>query len=96
MSLRKEFIKDLVFKLVKNKPEDVCVEVIMSFVEDIMRYMENEEDEEYETNQQYVGMKELFRGYIAVVWEGTDLNSRKYRILNKIVAKKCTEFCMKY
>ena len=29
MSLRKEFIKDLVIVLVKNKPEDICIEVIM-------------------------------------------------------------------
>ena len=40
-------------------------------------------------------MKELFRGYVVVVQEGTDLNSRKYRTLNKIVAKKCIEFYMK-
>ena len=68
----------------------------MSFVEDIIRYIENKEEEEYKTNQQYVGMQELFRGYVAVVWEGTNLNSKKYRMLNKIVAKKCVEFYMKY
>ena len=33
ISLRKEFVKDLVVKLVQNKPEDVNVEAIMSFVE---------------------------------------------------------------
>ena len=42
-----------------------------------------------------MGMQELFRGYVAVVWEGTNLNSKKYRTLNKIVPKKCIEFYMK-
>ena len=40
-------------------------------------------------------MKELFRGYVVVVCEGTDINSDKYRVLNKIVAKKCMEFYVK-
>ena len=43
ISLRKEFIKDLVVELVKNKPDDVHVEQIMSFIEDILRYAKNEE-----------------------------------------------------
>ena len=44
-------------------------------------------------------MKELFRGYIVVVWEGTNINSDKYKVLNKIVVQKCMEFyvkCQKY
>ena len=49
--LRKEFVKDLVVELVKSKPGDINVDVIMSFVEDIMRYIENKEKEEYKTNQ---------------------------------------------
>ena len=49
-ALRKEFIKDLVVELVKNKPDNVYVEQIMSFIEDILRYVENEEKEEYKMN----------------------------------------------
>ena len=41
--------------------------LIMSFVEDILRYIENEEDKEYEMNQNLIEMKELFRGYALVV-----------------------------
>ena len=77
-SLRKEFVKDLAATLVKNKPEDVNVEIAMSFAEGIMRYAENEEEEEYETNQQCVGMKELFRGHVAIDWEGANLNTIKH------------------
>ena len=36
----------------------------MSFVDDIMKHVRNEEEGECKTNQQYVGMKELFRGYV--------------------------------
>ena len=61
-----------------------------------MRYIENEEDEEYETNQYLVGMKELFRGYVVVDWEGTEITNDKFRVLNVIVAKKCIEFYTKY
>ena len=50
----------------KNKPEDVNVEAIMSFVEDMLKHIENEEEEEHETNQQCVGMQELFRGHVVI------------------------------
>ena len=63
----------------------------MSFVEDIMKYVRNEEGE-YKTNQQYVGMKELFRGHVVRDWEGADHNEMKHRQLNKIVVKKCVEY----
>ena len=40
-------------------------------------------------------MQELFRGYVVVVWKGTNFSSTKYNVLNKIVAKKCVEFYVK-
>ena len=40
-------------------------------------------------------MNELFRGYVVVVWEGTNITSNKYRVLNAIVVRKCIEFYMK-
>ena len=49
--LRRQFVKDLVVELARNKSEEVHVEEIMSFVEDILRYLENDEEEEFETNQ---------------------------------------------
>ena len=39
---------------------DIDVNMIMVFCKDILRYLEEEEEDEYETNQQYIGMKELF------------------------------------
>ena len=49
-------------------------------------------EEEYEINQHLVGMKELFRGYIIVVWEVTNLGGKKYSVLNKIIGTKWLEF----
>ena len=89
--LRRQFIKELVVELVRKKSDEVHVEEIMSFVEDILRYLENEEEEDFETNQQYVGMQELFRGYIVIDWEGTNLGTKKYEDLNKILVKRCIE-----
>ena len=32
---------------------------------------------------------------MVIVWEGADLNSKKYSVLNRIVVKKCMEFYVK-
>ena len=70
-------------------------DLIILFIRDILRYIENEEDKEYETNQNLIGMNELFHRYIVVVQEGMNINSNKYRVLNAIVVRKCVEFYMK-
>ena len=67
-------------------------EEIMSFAKDILRYLENEEDEEFEMNQQYAGMQELFRGYVVIDWEGTNFRNEKYEELNKIMIKRCVKY----
>ena len=61
-----------------------------------MRHIENENEEECETNQQCVRMKELFRRHAAIDWEGANLNAIKYKTLNKIITRKYAEICMKY
>ena len=89
---RPVFVKDLMETLIKNKSKEVNEDEIMSFVEDIMKYARNEQEGDYKSNQQYVGMKELFRGYVVKVWFGVQFNSLKYHNLNKIIAKKCVEY----
>ena len=91
IELRKEFIKEIVIELARNKPKEVHIEEIMSFVEDILRCLENEEDEEHEMNQQCVGMQELFRGHVVIDWEGTNLKNEKYKKLNRTSVKRCVE-----
>lgn len=61
--------------------------MILVFVEEMLKYIENDEEEDYETNQQHVGMQELFRGYVVIDWEGTNLNTTKFKKLNKIIVK---------
>ena len=68
----------------------------MSFCKDIMRYLENDDDDKYETNQYLAGMKELFRGYLVIDWVRTNMNCKKYRQVNMIIAKQCVEFYNKY
>ena len=91
IKLRKEFIQKILLELLKNR-ERVDVNEIMSFCEDILVYLENDQEVEYETNQQYVGMKELFRGYVVKNWMSTDMNVKKYRYLNMILARECVYF----
>ena len=51
----------------------------MLFIEDILKFVENEEEEEYEINQQYAGMLELFRGYVVIDWKATNIKIVKYK-----------------
>ena len=67
IQLRKDFILELLCELVKENSDEIGIDTIMAFGEDILRYLEYEEDEEYETNQYLLGMKELFHGYIVKV-----------------------------
>jgi len=92
---RPEFVRDLMETLMKKKSNEVDEDEIISFVEDIMKFIRNNEDGDYKTNQQYIGMKELFRGYIVQVWNGVQLNSVKYHELNRIVVRKCVEYYVK-
>ena len=50
-------MKKLVKELVKKKPRGTHIQVIMSFKEDILRYLDEEEEEDYETNQYLIGIK---------------------------------------
>ena len=60
--MRGEFIRELVVELVQAKPIDASDNLIILLVEDILWYIKNEEDKEYEMNQNLIRMKELFRG----------------------------------
>jgi hypothetical protein len=60
----KEFMNNCLKELsVTYKQNDVNMEAILSFVEDALKHIINEDEEEHETNQQYVGMQELFHGH---------------------------------
>ena len=86
-------MKKLLLEILTNR-DDVEVNLIMLFCEDILWYLEDdiEDEDEYETNQHYFSMKELFRGYVVLDWLEVDLRCRKYKKFNKIVVKRCVEF----
>ena len=62
INLRKKFVKNLFLKILKNKGT-VNVNEIMYFCKDILVHLKNDNEDEYETNQQCLGMIELFRRY---------------------------------
>ena len=65
----------------------------MSFCEDILRYLEDDAEGDYETNQHYVGMKELFRGYAVLAWLGINFRCTRCKKLNKIIVLRYAEYC---
>ena len=65
----------------------------MAYCEDILRYLEgNTEEDEYETTQYHIEMKEIFRGYIVRDWVGVNMHCKTYYALNKILAYECVMF----
>lgn len=90
-SLQREFVKETTEELLKQKNEKVEEETILEMMEDICKFFEGEEDE-YETTQQYVGFKALFRGYAVKDWKGADVNCKSYTSLNKILVKRAVLF----
>ena len=85
--MRKKFVEELLLELPKAKPQNVDGEEMLSFVEDIVRYPDDDDSEEGETNQGIVGIRDLFRGCIVKVWTGTNFSDRKYHKLNKIAVR---------
>ena len=73
----------------KGRIED---EVILNLIEDIVVYFDNGEEDEYVSSQQYVGMRELFRGFIVKDWVEADFNCKQYSELNKIVIANAVKF----
>ena len=59
----KEFVKELLVELQKAKPDDVDSEETLSFIEDILRYFDDEDSEKCESNQGLLGIRETFRGH---------------------------------
>ena len=45
--------------------------------------------DDYETNQQIIGMKHLFRGFSVKAWKGAQDDKKNYTNLNRIVNQHC-------
>ena len=87
---RAEFIYALEQKLPRIGGDIDLVE-IADFITDIRSYLV-QRDVEYKTNQQYIGMKNLFCRYIVKNWKETDFSTSKYTEYNQVI----NNYCMKY
>ena len=85
--MRKQFAEALSLELIKYKPINVDVNLIIVHYEDMTRCLEEEIEEEHETNQQCAGMKKMFQGYMVKDWAEIDFNYKKCPFLNKIIVK---------
>ena len=65
-------------------------------IEDILRYFDGEEEEEYKTNQYMIGMRYLFRGYVVKSQKSVNFAHNNYTKLNKILIKHCIYYYKKY
>jgi len=74
-------------ELVMVEQNQVTNNEIFGMTEDILNFLEEDLDDNYETNQHLVGMAELFCGHIIKAWYGVDFSQDKYCILNRIVTK---------
>ena len=63
-------------KMIKSQPEDMKTNKIMSLIEDTLRYFDEEGEDEYKTNQHFVGIQNLFRGCIVKTWIGANFSKK--------------------
>ena len=49
-TFRKKFVINLLKEMIASKDQEVIVNEIFKMIEDILRYLEDEEDKDYETN----------------------------------------------
>ena len=63
----KQFVVDLWKDLIASKSEEVSYGDLFDAIEDILRFFDGKDDEEYDKNQNMVRMQHLFRG-CAVKW----------------------------
>jgi len=89
VEFRKDFITDMAKELLSVKQNEVSANEIFDMLEDILNFMEENDEDDYETNQNMVGMTSLFRGHVVKVWKGVNFNQTKYKALNKILSKHC-------
>ena len=84
-SLQHEFRKKIAQDLFCINGHRVHEEIILNILEDILIFFDSGEEEEFETSQQYIGIREIFIGFIVKNWEGASFNCEKFRDLNKVL-----------
>ena len=90
--MRVKFILEVYKELKSIQTKEISNNELRAMIKDIRQFMKNEEEEDFETNQSFIGMKQLFRGIIIRAWFGTNFEMNKYVEYNKIIV----QYCMKY
>ena len=78
-----EMYKELTKSLVKEKLRIIDIDKMLSYVEDVLQYLENNESNDYEINQEIIGMLKLFQEYIVKVWKEVNVSQNNYCKLSK-------------
>ena len=68
----------------KVKHYAIEIKEINEMTHDMQMFLVNREDE-LTTNQTHARFRNLFRGYIAKMWKGTNFGDSKYTEHNKII-----------
>ena len=65
--MRLKFIIEMYKELKSIQKETITNEILWTNINDIRKYLRNVQDiNEYETNQTFLGMKQLFQGYAII------------------------------
>ena len=83
----KQLFKEIIKKCPTNAEEEM-----LPFVEDTLRHLEDEENEEHETNEGILGMRNTFRGCFAKVLIDANFAQKKYHKLNRITVRLSMEY----
>ena len=93
-----EFIFQLHEDLKRMQVPGVTHEELRTLIEEILKLM-REDLEDYETNQQVIGMNHVFRGFSIKAWKGTKFRVNEHIGWNTIVNQHCLNHyckCWKY
>ena len=61
-------------------------------IEDILQYLHDDESDEYDTFQSFLGIKYLFHQFVSKIWVNIDFSSDKYYQIHKILIKYCVMY----
>ena len=91
---REKWVKDLEMKMKKTEQHKHADEeekvIVQEMLNDVNKYFNNNDD--YYTNQQLIGHRELFRGVVVKEWVIENQNNINFHAYNKVLVKSCVQF----
>ena len=84
--MRAAFILEFQEDIKKVQASGATDEDLRTLIEGIRKFMRGD-SEDFETKQQVIGMKHLFRVFSIKAWKETDFSCDKHTVYNRIVNK---------